>query len=969
MGSQCSCMPQDGNHLRSSELGETNADKKTSLLLPTNVPVNTGPIIITKTLDDNELESPNGRKSTKKTRYLLSSQQIASNDFEKTSFEGGLLLNDNSKAPTINFLEVKDESRSIQKGHTNEYEKINMSEDITDGTSKKAVSFFHFASLESRFQGNIHFGSQSNSDIWKLSNIKLEVLVQKSHGKFLWEGRNFLEKKKCAIKVSKIESNRLANNYNIHKTETLLRDLTNIKCPNIIEIFSFSILETESHNKHYLGITIVQEVVKCSLKDAHRLKMEKKQTWTEDQLLIILHDIYNGLLSCRSSGLNITHGKLREENVLISEDLQRILIADFDMLLPIVSNGSRRSTGGSFALALKSNFSRQTIPLTNEDFFRKIELGPSDSDIKDLTDLIMRLITKNDNLNVSFDEIRKNQEYADAYPRVFGIIFMILNKTKSSSEILSSLENTTHFVQNKRLDLEDLLSDYKNQHKHENNLEILLNKIDCYELFQVPDVLTDLYTDLQRNLQARPNKAPKDYHQYISCFNRIIRHHISLNDWLKAKELASQVSDTTKKDEIFKKTYERYPHEYVRFTFLRGNICEGLNEPDKAIKLYMNGLLSCEKKSLSLEIAPSVLKKVSALHIKRKNFTQALECLRKLASFYEGQEGYYYDRSETYASMGDIAVQQSNLGQGVKMYLKGLDSLKKGNVSNNVQILKVLEKLVTNYIDLNEDENALKYALESIAVKKELSGVNSPQHLEDLKLIGELQTRLGNFDAALTYYIKYHDGLSQTRDESQEQYVESLKILGDAYYQAKQYEKARSYYKRYSQLKGYELGTEDREYIDQLDKKAKICFKQADFKQALELQFEALDLKKKACPSDNYYLILSLNNIGDTYLALKQYSDALKYYRECMMRIEGQRQKYAKEFSQVLLKMAFANSKIGNENEALTEIYRSSHGNSGRGFNMEMDMEKTVEIYEKLYKLKQSRMDSLNFTHMSVIIE
>jgi hypothetical protein len=298
-----------------------------------------------------------------------------------------------------------------------------------------------------------------------------------------------------------------------------------------------------------------------------------------------------------------------------------------------------------------------------------------------------------------------------------------------------------------------------------------------------------------------------------------------------------------------------------------------------------------------------------------------------------------------------------------------LDSLKKGNVSNNVQILKVLEKIVTNYINLNEDENALKYALESIEIKKELYGVNSSQHLEDLKLIGELQTRLENFDAALTYYVKYYEGLSQTRDESHEQYVESIKLLGDAYYQAKQYEKARGYYKKYSQLKEYEVGTEDREYIEQLDKKAKICFKQEEFQQALGLQFEALDLKKKACPSDNYYLILSLNNIGDTYLAIKDYAEALKYYRECMAIIEGQRQKLAKEFSQVLLKMAFANSKIGNENEALTEIYKSFHGNNGRGFNMEMDMEKTVEIYEKLYKLKQSRMDSLNFTHMSVIIE
>jgi len=978
MGSQCSCMTHDGS-MKSGEIATASSDKASQVLIASNLPSNTNAIIITKTHDEQEFhskeESPNMRRSLRKTRNLTSSQQHASNDFEKTSFSGGLLLHDYSKIPSVNLLEVRDESKLLHKGKSNESEKVDMSQDITDGgTSKKAVSFFHFASLESKLHhGNLHFGSQLNGDVWKLANIRLDVLVQKGSGKFLWEGRNFLEKKKCAIKVSKIESTKLAFGYNVAKTETLLRDLTNIKCPNILEIYSFSILETESHNRQYLGISIVQEVVKCSLRDAHELKIKRKEIWTENQLLVILRDIYNGLFCCRSSGLNITHGKLKLENVLISEDLQRILIADFDMLLPIVSEG-RRSTAGSFPLALRSTFSRPTVPLSNneEDIFKKMEFGPSESDIKDLTDLFIKLITRQESTsNITFEDIKKNSAYTQIYSRIYDVFEIIQTKLKSPSEILAHLDEMIQVMSNnQRLNLRVLLSDYKNQYKAEDSLEMLIHKIDCYELFQVPDILSDLYTDLQRNLQSRQNKTPKDYQQYVSCFNRIIRNSIQCNDWLKAKELASQVNDATKKDVDLKKTYERFPHEYVRFTFLRGNICEGLNEPDKAIKLYMNGLLSCERKNLGLEIAPSVLKKVSTLYMKKKNFQQALDCLKKLASFYESQDGHYTDRSETYASMGDIAIQQSNLGQGVKMYLKGLDSLKKGNVSNNVQILKVLDKIVTNYINLNEDENALKYALESLSIKKEFYGQNSPQHLEDLKTIASLHTRLENFKAALTYSIKYYDGISQNKEEAQSKYVESIKFLGDAYYQAQQYDKADGYYKKYSELKEHEPGNNDKEYLDSLDKKVQILFKQNSFAKALELQFEALELKKAALASDDYYLILSYNNIGDTYLALKQYSDALKYYKECMTMIKAHKdKKLSKEYSQVFMKIAFAQSKLGNENEALTAIYQSFHGNSARGFNMEMDMEKTVEVYEKLYKLKQSRQNSLNFTHMSVIIE
>jgi len=264
----------------------------------------------------------------------------------------------------------------------------------------------------------------------------------------------------------------------------------------------------------------------------------------------------------------------------------------------------------------------------------------------------------------------------------------------------------------------------------------------------------------------------------------------------------------------------------------------------------------------------------------------------------------------------------------------------------------------------------LKYALESLSIKKEFYGQNSPQHLEDLKTIAGLHTRLENFKAALTYSIKYYDGISQNKEEAQSKYVESIKLLGDAYYQAQQYDKADGYYKKYSELKEHEPGNNDKEYLDSLDKKVQILFKQNSFAKALELQFEALELKKAALASDDYYLILSYNNIGDTYLALKQYSDALKYYKECMAMIKAhQEKKLSKEYSQVFMKIAFAQSKLGNENEALTAIYQSFHGNSARGFNKEMDMEKTVEVYEKLYKLKQSRQNSLNFTHMSVIIE
>jgi len=853
------------------------------------------------------------------------------------------------------------EDKELVKARTSDPDMAIHSHETIDKTSKKVVSFFQLASLESN-QGvhPIEFMSSAHGTAWRLQNIKLNSLIYKSPGRYLWEASNQLTHKKCALKITLIESSKLVNN-NFSRTEALLKELTSLKNQNVIDVYGFSIFESEFHNKSYLVVATIQEIVRCSLRDVHRLKVEQGSKWTEDQVLRIIYEIYSGLYYCKNN--NITHGKLSLENILVSENMEKLLIADFDLRLPL----SGTTILDSRTYTMRGSTKKITsLAMISEESTRHSST-PHEKDIQNLVVVAMKLITQNENLGFSFDTLKNDQQYKIPYQKVFEFLESILGRKKPSQEILNSLEKSIR-KENSFADI-DFASETNRSSAREDPIEILFTKIDCYEILKDRESAVLIYTELMNTIRAKEQKGAKEYFQYMRCMNKTIKHYVAMNDWLKAKDFCNDLNKALKKEEQLRSIMRKNPQEYINFLYLLGNIWEGLGETEQAIAVYIKGYLCCNQKNLGHEGTP-MLRKIADLSLLKKDYIQARLYLGKLTNFYIDieDEGHFDEKAEAYEKMGNIACLQGDEAQAVKMYAKCLENLKQGKQENNNQhMLEIVTKIIESCIKLKEDDNILKYKLEALDLRKKLYGADNEEWLNDMQIVGNLYFKKGKYENALNYYLKYHEGLSRMDKIKKEEYVQSYMYLADTYDKLGQYEKAVSYYEKFAEFRRQIEGTKDRQYLSALDKKANILFKSEKFERALEIQLWALETQKISLINEDLYIIISTSNIADTYYALKEYDKALEYHLECLKKLEEDKSRFLEEYQKILWKVAIDYDKIGKSGPALDCVYRSFLITPKKGF--ESDMEKTIEMYDILNRLKETKVTSLDFSRLNIDLE
>jgi tetratricopeptide (TPR) repeat protein len=105
--------------------------------------------------------------------------------------------------------------------------------------------------------------------------------------------------------------------------------------------------------------------------------------------------------------------------------------------------------------------------------------------------------------------------------------------------------------------------------------------------------------------------------------------------------------------------------------------------------------------------------------------------------------------------------------------------------------------------------------------------------------------------------------------------------------------------------------------------------------------------------------IISLNNIGDTYFCMGKYEQALEYHLKALNCLPREFSTTSEEMFQVISNIAHDYDRLGKKGEAIGNLFKSLQTIYGREFG---DMEKMIDMYEKLGTDSKDSVGGLNFS-------
>ncbi len=192
------------------------------------------------------------------------------------------------------------------------------------------------------------------------------------------------------------------------------------------------------------------------------------------------------------------------------------------------------------------------------------------------------------------------------------------------------------------------------------------------------------------------------------------------------------------------------------------------------------------------------------------------------------------------------------------------------NIKNFALLSDAYNFLANFYFKFEQYDLAIQYIQEQISLINEKNLNQTPPY----GLLGGIYAKQEKTDLAIEAYERQ---IQSQLAKGQERFITgTLSEAGNAYFYVKEYEKAREYY-----LKGIVIGekySDDRSLGYLKDNVGLSLYKQNRYREALLWQVEALTHRRIL--NSELELIVGLNNLSATYLALGKPDSALIYARE-----------------------------------------------------------------------------------------
>jgi CHAT domain-containing protein len=225
------------------------------------------------------------------------------------------------------------------------------------------------------------------------------------------------------------------------------------------------------------------------------------------------------------------------------------------------------------------------------------------------------------------------------------------------------------------------------------------------------------------------------------------------------------------------------------------------------------------------------------------------------------------------------ALINNNLMQyskAVEYYLKLIRIQKKVLGEDNLDYLKSLNNLATNYSDLGQFEKAIEINLEVAKKRKSILGDNHPAYLTSLNNLATIYLKLGRLNEALEINLELKEKISNSLGADHPYYFTISSNLAFNYFELGQLEKALEINLEVANKRKKVLGNNHLDYLTSINNLGTVYFKLGQLNKALEINIEIKEKLRSTFGADHPYYLTSLSNLAINYSDLGQLDKALK---------------------------------------------------------------------------------------------
>jgi tetratricopeptide (TPR) repeat protein len=140
---------------------------------------------------------------------------------------------------------------------------------------------------------------------------------------------------------------------------------------------------------------------------------------------------------------------------------------------------------------------------------------------------------------------------------------------------------------------------------------------------------------------------------------------------------------------------------------------------------------------------------------KAGKFDEALLlALRALELINRAPDANFSDRNAARLNLAEIYIAQKNYAQALRLYEEVLALYEKSGPHDNSRQILALERTTAIYLALKDNKRAEESATQVLALREKAVGPDSPQLLDALNVLGEIQFKQKHYGAAMRWFAR-----------------------------------------------------------------------------------------------------------------------------------------------------------------------------------------------------------------------
>jgi tetratricopeptide (TPR) repeat protein len=233
--------------------------------------------------------------------------------------------------------------------------------------------------------------------------------------------------------------------------------------------------------------------------------------------------------------------------------------------------------------------------------------------------------------------------------------------------------------------------------------------------------------------------------------------------------------------------------------------------------------------------------------------------------------------------MGNVPHQRGLYLKAFNYFEEALRLYQRKGLSDKNILADLQNNLGNCYGYLGDHQEALRYQLQALEIRRELSGEKHPDTVSSLNNVGFTYRELGDHQEALKYLLQAFKISHKSFGEKHPDTATSLNNIGSTYSELGNHQKALKH-QLWSLKIRYELFGEKHSHTATSLNDVGITYDDlGDYGEALKYQLQALEIYCELFGEKHPYTAISLNNVGFTYCKLGDHRESVKYLEKALV--------------------------------------------------------------------------------------